>query len=155
MLFRSSTLAELATSASPSRPISPSSWPGGGASAPGAGSRNPAFTRTFPTYFGEFPRHGLLAGENGVSPELLRGAAHLVRTQNTNGTWDESLWTGTGFPRHFYLRCDGYWNYFPLMALGQLRDRLEHMRPAGSPLPRPQSVTSTTPYPDRTQEVRA
>ena len=36
----------------------------------------------------------------------------------------ERLWTGTGFPRHFYLRYDGYRNYFPLMALGQVRERI-------------------------------
>jgi squalene-hopene/tetraprenyl-beta-curcumene cyclase len=31
---------------------------------------------------------------------------------------DELHFTGTGFPRHFYLRYYMYRNYFPLMALG-------------------------------------
>lgn len=32
----------------------------------------------------------------------------------------EKEFTGTGFPLHFYLRYDGYRNYFPLIALGRL-----------------------------------
>ncbi len=68
---------------------------------------------------------GLLAGEEEISPAVERGIEYLLRTQRPDGTWDESLWTGTGFPRHFYLRYDGYRTYFPLMALGQFRDRLQ------------------------------
>ena len=45
--------------------------------------------------------------------------------QRPDGQWDESLFTGTGFPRHFYLRYDMYRNYFPLMALGAARQRLD------------------------------
>jgi squalene-hopene/tetraprenyl-beta-curcumene cyclase len=66
---------------------------------------------------------GLLAGEDALSPELVRGIEHLSRTQQQDGTWDEILFTGTGFPRHFYLRYYMYRNYFPLMALGQFRSR--------------------------------
>ncbi len=68
---------------------------------------------------------GLLAGEPGSSQAVERGIAHLLATQRSDGTWDETLFTGTGFPRHFYLRYDMYRNYFPLMALGQYRHRLE------------------------------
>jgi squalene-hopene/tetraprenyl-beta-curcumene cyclase len=67
---------------------------------------------------------GLLAGEDGISPEATRGVQYLVDTQSADGSWPETLWTGTGFPRHFYLRYDGYRNFFPLMALGQFRARL-------------------------------
>jgi squalene-hopene/tetraprenyl-beta-curcumene cyclase len=67
---------------------------------------------------------GLLAGEDGVSPELMRGVEYLLAQQRRDGQWDESLFTGTGFPRHFYLRYDMYRNYFPLMALGGARRRL-------------------------------
>ena len=42
--------------------------------------------------------------------------------------WDEDEFTGTGFPRHFYLRYYMYRDYFPLMALGQCRARLEDGR---------------------------
>ncbi len=70
---------------------------------------------------------GLLAGEQSVSPEVCRGVAHLLDAQRHDGTWDESLFTGTGFPRHFYLRYDMYRNYFPLMALGGFRHRLHEL----------------------------
>jgi len=68
---------------------------------------------------------GLLAGEDPVSAEALGGVDHLLRTQRADGSWGETLFTGTGFPRHFYLRYDMYRNYFPLMALGGLRQRLQ------------------------------
>jgi squalene-hopene/tetraprenyl-beta-curcumene cyclase len=66
---------------------------------------------------------GLLAGEDEISPELVRGVTHLAATQRADGTWDEQHFTGTGFPRHFYLRYYMYRNYFPLMALGRFRAR--------------------------------
>jgi squalene-hopene/tetraprenyl-beta-curcumene cyclase len=71
---------------------------------------------------------GLLAGEETISPEVERGIAHLVATQRADGGWDETLFTGTGFPRHFYLRYWMYRDYFPLMALGIYRARLEGSR---------------------------
>jgi squalene-hopene/tetraprenyl-beta-curcumene cyclase len=73
---------------------------------------------------------GLLAGKNGVSEAVQRGLDYLVTQQRPDGQWDESLFTGTGFPRHFYLRYDMYRNYFPLMALGAARQRLDR---AGEP----------------------
>jgi squalene-hopene/tetraprenyl-beta-curcumene cyclase len=66
---------------------------------------------------------GLLAGEDALGPELVRGVAYLAQTQRPDGTWDERHFTGTGFPRHFYLRYYMYRNYFPLMALGLFRAR--------------------------------
>ncbi len=72
---------------------------------------------------------GLLAGEPGIGPEALRGVAYLLRAQTEDGSWDEDLFTGTGFPRHFYLRYDMYRSYFPLMALGQARARLREAAP--------------------------
>ena len=68
---------------------------------------------------------GLLAGEEVLSPEVVRGIEHLSRVQQQDGTWDELHFTGTGFPRHFYLRYYMYRNYFPLMALGLFRERAE------------------------------
>jgi squalene-hopene/tetraprenyl-beta-curcumene cyclase len=67
---------------------------------------------------------GLLAGEDGVNEEARSGIAYLLERQRDDGQWDETLFTGTGFPRHFYLRYDMYRNYFPLMALGAARRRL-------------------------------
>jgi len=70
---------------------------------------------------------GLLAGEQPLRAEVWRGVSHLLEKQRPDGTWDESLFTGTGFPRHFYLRYDMYRNYFPLMALGRFRQRLHEL----------------------------
>lgn len=88
---------------------------------------------------------GLLAGENEVSPEVQKGVDFLLRSQNPDGTWNEELWTGTGFPRHFYLRYDGYRNYFPLMALGQFRQRLLAQGAAGNSQPSSLSTRSFSP----------
>ena len=35
------------------------------------------------------------------------------------GTWDEPWFTGTGFPKVFYLRYHFYRLYFPIMAIGR------------------------------------
>lgn len=59
------------------------------------------------------------AGEAG-SPEVRRGVDYLSRTQLADGTWDEPWFTGTGFPRVFYIRYHLYRHYFPLWALGKL-----------------------------------
>jgi squalene-hopene/tetraprenyl-beta-curcumene cyclase len=59
----------------------------------------------------------LLAGGDTTSTSLHDGMDYLVRTQNTDGTWDEELATGTGFPQVFYLCYHLYRNSFPLMAL--------------------------------------
>lgn len=59
----------------------------------------------------------LLAGGDTTSTSLHDGLEYLVRTQNGDGTWDEELATGTGFPQVFYLCYHLYRNSFPLMAL--------------------------------------
>jgi squalene-hopene/tetraprenyl-beta-curcumene cyclase len=50
---------------------------------------------------------------------VLRGVQFLLSRQNADGTWDETEFTGTGFPRVFYLRYHYYRIYFPLMALAR------------------------------------
>jgi squalene-hopene/tetraprenyl-beta-curcumene cyclase len=67
---------------------------------------------------------GLLAGEDGVSEQVMRGVQWLLERQNDAGAWDEPEFTGNGFPNHFYLRYHLYPHYFPLMALGRFRSRL-------------------------------
>ncbi len=67
---------------------------------------------------------GLLAGEDGLSDNLMRAAGWLFAEQNGAGRWEELEFTGTGFPNHFYLRYHMYAHYFPLMALGRLRRRM-------------------------------
>jgi squalene-hopene/tetraprenyl-beta-curcumene cyclase len=40
-----------------------------------------------------------------------------METQRADGSWPEDQYTGTGFPRVFYLAYHLYRNYFPLIAL--------------------------------------
>ncbi len=63
----------------------------------------------------------LLAAGDLESDELKRGIRYLIDTQNKDGAWDEEEYTGTGFPRVFYLRYHGYRHYFPLWALSSYR----------------------------------
>lgn len=67
---------------------------------------------------------GLLAGEDEISDSVIRGVDWLIERQNEDGTWDETEFTGTGFPNHFYLRYYMYPHYFPLTALGRFRQRM-------------------------------
>lgn len=60
---------------------------------------------------------GLLAGGDTTSTSLHDGVAYLLRTQTNDGTWEENLATGTGFPKVFYLSYHLYRHSFPLMAL--------------------------------------
>jgi squalene-hopene/tetraprenyl-beta-curcumene cyclase len=60
---------------------------------------------------------GLLAANDTRSDSVARGIAYLLRTQKKDGLWDEPFFTGTGFPRVFYLKYHMYRQYFPLIAL--------------------------------------
>lgn len=64
---------------------------------------------------------GLMAAGEADSSSVSRGVNYLVNSQDPGGGWDESLYTGTGFPRVFYLRYHGYSQYFPLWALSVYR----------------------------------
>jgi squalene-hopene/tetraprenyl-beta-curcumene cyclase len=61
----------------------------------------------------------LLAGGQGASEAAVRGVSYLVETQREDGSWDEPYFTGTGFPRDFFINYHMYRDYFPLMALGR------------------------------------
>jgi squalene-hopene/tetraprenyl-beta-curcumene cyclase len=61
----------------------------------------------------------LMAVYGPCHPGVLRGIRWLVREQLESGTWSEEWFTGTGFPRVFYLRYHLYRLYFPLMCLGR------------------------------------
>lgn len=67
---------------------------------------------------------GLMAAGGIDSESVQRGIEYLMSTQNTDGTWDEEPFTGTGFPRVFYLRYHMYRLYFPLMALARYARQL-------------------------------
>lgn len=62
---------------------------------------------------------GLLAAGLENHPAVAKGVRYLVIMQNEDGTWDEEEFTGTGFPRVFYLRYHYYRIYFPLLALSE------------------------------------
>jgi squalene-hopene/tetraprenyl-beta-curcumene cyclase len=56
------------------------------------------------------------------SLSVARGVQFLLRHQLKDGSWEEVMHTGTGFPRVFYLRYHWYCQYFPLWALAMYRN---------------------------------
>jgi squalene-hopene/tetraprenyl-beta-curcumene cyclase len=62
---------------------------------------------------------GLLAAGEYHSNEVRAGIDFLITTQQSDGNWDEDHFTGTGFPKVFYLKYHMYRLYFPLMALAR------------------------------------
>jgi squalene-hopene/tetraprenyl-beta-curcumene cyclase len=69
---------------------------------------------------------GLIAAGRALGPAVRRGIDYLVRAQLPDGSWNETTFTGTGFPRVFYLRYHLYRIYFPLMAMARYQDALEY-----------------------------
>jgi squalene-hopene/tetraprenyl-beta-curcumene cyclase len=61
----------------------------------------------------------LLAAGERESAAVERGVRWLAQTQRLDGTWDEPQFTGTGFPRDFYLNYHLYRLAFPVSALGR------------------------------------
>jgi squalene-hopene/tetraprenyl-beta-curcumene cyclase len=72
---------------------------------------------------GEGPGGGRSSGSTTLTPEgstaVERGVAWLTEAQETNGTWEEPWFTGTGFPGDFYINYHLYRLIFPVMALGR------------------------------------
>ena len=77
---------------------------------------------------------GLLAAGDDRSDSIAKGIRWLLTHQQADGGWDESigagsgrqaLYTGTGFPRVFYLAYTLYRNYFPLLALTTYKRAME------------------------------
>jgi squalene-hopene/tetraprenyl-beta-curcumene cyclase len=64
---------------------------------------------------------GLIAAGEGHSDSAKWAAKYLIDTQKEDGGWEELEFTGTGFPRAFYLRYYLYCLYFPLLALSRYR----------------------------------
>jgi squalene-hopene/tetraprenyl-beta-curcumene cyclase len=70
---------------------------------------------------------GLIAGGDTSSLSVNQGIEYLLERQNADGSWDEELATGTGFPRVFYLNYHYYRLYFPLIALSAfVKSRGDH-----------------------------
>jgi squalene-hopene/tetraprenyl-beta-curcumene cyclase len=62
---------------------------------------------------------GLIAAGEADSAAVRSGIAYLTATQLPDGGWQEEQFTGTGFPKVFYLKYHMYSLYFPLMALAR------------------------------------
>ena len=63
----------------------------------------------------------LIAAGAGRSDTVRRGVDYLAATQEADGNWHEDQFTGTGFPKVFYLKYHLYRLYFPLMALARYK----------------------------------
>lgn len=63
---------------------------------------------------------GLMAAGEVDSPEVARGVRFLEQAPREDGPrWVERMYTGTGFPRVFYLKYHGYAAFFPLWAVAR------------------------------------
>jgi squalene-hopene/tetraprenyl-beta-curcumene cyclase len=58
-------------------------------------------------------------------PDVTRAIEWLIANQRSDGNWDERFYTGTGFPRVFYLMYHYYRLYFPLTALARYKRLLQ------------------------------
>jgi squalene-hopene/tetraprenyl-beta-curcumene cyclase len=78
---------------------------------------------------------GLMTTGDAHYDSIRRGVAYLTGAQKPDGTWDEAMATGTGFPNVFYLQYTLYRNYFPVLALSQARRAL-------APPPKPPDLSA-------------
>ncbi|MCR9254642.1 MAG: squalene--hopene cyclase [Alphaproteobacteria bacterium] len=64
---------------------------------------------------------GLMSAGELDSEAVTRGIAWLANApREADGPrWEESHWTGTGFPKVFYLKYHGYAAFFPLWAMSR------------------------------------
>jgi squalene-hopene/tetraprenyl-beta-curcumene cyclase len=62
---------------------------------------------------------GLMAALGADDPAVGRSIEWLVAHQGADGNWEEHYYTGTGFPKVFYLKYHLYRLYFPLTALAR------------------------------------
>jgi squalene-hopene/tetraprenyl-beta-curcumene cyclase len=76
---------------------------------------------------------GLVAAGRARGAAVRRGIDYLLQVQQPDGSWDEATFTGTGFPRVFYLRYHYYRVYFPLMAIARYKAAIERERSQTSP----------------------
>jgi squalene-hopene/tetraprenyl-beta-curcumene cyclase len=60
-----------------------------------------------------------LLAAGGAGAAVDAGVRWLAEHQRSDGTWDEPQFTGTGFPRDFYLNYHLYRLVFPVSALGR------------------------------------
>ncbi len=64
------------------------------------------------------PDSSLLSPDSSLKrPSIENGIAYLLREQQSDGSWHYPWFTGTGFPRIFYLKYTSYQWAWPLLAL--------------------------------------
>jgi squalene-hopene/tetraprenyl-beta-curcumene cyclase len=71
---------------------------------------------------------GLMCAGDYESESVQKGIQYLLETQRPDGSWYERPYTGTGFPRVFYLKYTLYYQYFPLMTLSKYAGHLRGLR---------------------------
>jgi len=67
----------------------------------------------------------LCAAGEAHSAETKAGIDFILRTQKTDGVWNDKCFTAPGFPKVFYLKYHGYDKFFPLWALARYRNELD------------------------------
>lgn len=65
---------------------------------------------------------GLMTFGDPHRESVRRGVQYLLTTQEKDGSWREVPYTGTGFPRIFYLKYTSYQFSWPLLALARYRE---------------------------------
>jgi hypothetical protein len=91
---------------------------------------------------------GLCAFQQTHHKSIEKGIRYLIKTQNPDGSWSETLITGTGFPRVFYLKYDMYRNNWPLMALARYTGELSVNRPQTAIASRSVNAVLNSPEPE-------
>jgi squalene-hopene/tetraprenyl-beta-curcumene cyclase len=76
---------------------------------------------------------GLLSSMPPSDPAVQRAVSYLLTHQTDQGSWDEQQFTGTGFPKVFYLKYHLYRHYFPLYALARYRRLVQDRYRPGRP----------------------
>jgi squalene-hopene/tetraprenyl-beta-curcumene cyclase len=67
---------------------------------------------------------GMMAVAGPRDKDVERALAWLIDQQGADGNWEENWYTGTGFPKVFYLKYHLYRLYFPLTAFARYRRML-------------------------------
>jgi squalene-hopene/tetraprenyl-beta-curcumene cyclase len=66
----------------------------------------------------------LMAACGPNDPAVERALVWLTQHQGEDGNWEENFYTGTGFPKVFYLNYHLYRLYFPLTAMARYKRML-------------------------------
>ncbi len=75
---------------------------------------------------------GLVSAGRASGEAARRGVQYLIDVQKQDGTWFDEKYTGTGFPRVFYLRYHLYPISFALMAVARHHAAVGRLAPSGA-----------------------